>query len=91
MTQLRRLPFDRTLAADLGYCRRTGHLNLIAPLAQRDWHLRAAQQSLALAAERVRRLPASSGLDRSEVVLLQRLLTAEDASPEGLEEARSVS
>ena len=53
--------------------------------------LRAAQRSLALAAERVRRLPASSGLDRSEVVLLQRLLTAEDASPEGLEEARSVS
>ena len=36
--------------------------------------LRAAQRSLALAAERVRRLPVSTDLDRSEVVLLQRLL-----------------
>ena len=31
--------------------------------------LRAAQRSLALAAERVRRLPVSTDLDRSEVVL----------------------
>jgi hypothetical protein len=38
--------------------------------------LRAAQRSLALAAERVRRLPASTDLDRSEVVLLQRLLVS---------------
>jgi hypothetical protein len=38
--------------------------------------LRAAQRSLALAAERVRRLPGRTGLDSSEVVLLQRLLTA---------------
>ncbi len=38
--------------------------------------LKAAQRSLALAAERVRRLPASSELDCSEVVLLQRLLTS---------------
>ncbi len=38
--------------------------------------LRAAQRSLALAAERVRRLPASTGLDSSEVVLLQRLLAS---------------
>jgi hypothetical protein len=56
--------------------------------------LRAAQRSLALAAERVRRLPASSDLDSSEVVLLQRLLTsgatADDSGQEGLEEARSV-
>ena len=36
--------------------------------------LRAAQRSLALAAERIRRLPVSTDLDRSEVVLLQRLL-----------------
>ncbi len=38
--------------------------------------LRAAQRSLALAAERVRRLPVSTDLDRSEVLLLQRLLAA---------------
>jgi hypothetical protein len=61
--------------------------------------LRAAQRSLALAAERVRRLPASSDLDSSEVVLLQRLLASDgaddsagsgDSGQEGLEEARSV-
>jgi hypothetical protein len=56
--------------------------------------LRAAQQSLALAAERVRRLPASSDLDTSEVILLQRLLTSSADDPksgqEGREEARSV-
>jgi hypothetical protein len=39
--------------------------------------LRAAQRSLALAAERVRRLPGRTGLDSSEVVLLQRLLTSD--------------
>ena len=38
--------------------------------------LRAAQRSLALAAERVRRLPVSTDLDRSEMVLLQRLLAS---------------
>src|SRR5271157_31683 len=38
--------------------------------------LRAAQRSLALAAERVRRLPVSTDLDSSEVVLLQRLLAS---------------
>jgi hypothetical protein len=65
--------------------------------------LRAAQRSLALAAERVRRLPVSSDLDRSEVVLLQRLLASSGpdsadslAGPDGpdgagsLEEARSL-
>ena len=36
--------------------------------------LQAAQRSLAQAAERVRRLPASTDLDSSEVMLLQRLL-----------------
>ena len=41
--------------------------------------LRAAQRSLALAAERVRRLPVSTDLDRSEVVLLQRLLVSASA------------
>jgi hypothetical protein len=53
--------------------------------------LRAAQRSLALAAERVRRLPVSTGLDRSEVVLLQRLLVAGGtdslAGPDGPGEA----
>jgi hypothetical protein len=54
--------------------------------------LRAAQRSLALAAERVRRLPASTDLDRSEVVLLQRLLVSGGADslvgPDGPDEAR---
>ena len=50
--------------------------------------LRAAQRSLALAAERVRRLPVSSDLDRGEVVLLQRLLAL--GGPESLEEAPSL-
>jgi len=44
--------------------------------------LRAAQRSLALAAERVRRLPGRTGLDSSEVVLLQRLLSS--AGEDGL-------
>jgi hypothetical protein len=45
--------------------------------------LQAAQRSLALAAERVRRLPITSDLASSEVVLLQRLLSpyAEDVEP----------
>ena len=53
--------------------------------------LRAAQRSLALAAERVRRLPVSTDLDRSEVVLLQRLLvsggTDSLVGPDGPDEA----
>ena len=53
--------------------------------------LRAAQRSLALAAERIRRLPVSTDLDRSEVVLLQRLLatggTDSLARPDGPGEA----
>jgi len=55
--------------------------------------LRAAQQSLALAAERIRKLPASPDLDSSEVILLQRLLTeadAGDSSREGFEATRNV-
>ncbi len=59
--------------------------------------LRAAQRSLALAAEQVRRLPVSTDLDSSEVVLLQRLLSpdgsgqAADADGEEMriEDARS--
>jgi hypothetical protein len=42
--------------------------------------LSAAQRSLAQAAERVRKLPASTGLDSSEVVLLQRLLTSAETA-----------
>ena len=42
--------------------------------------LKAAQRSLALAAEQVRRLPASTDLNSSEVMLLQRLLTAAPAA-----------
>jgi hypothetical protein len=44
--------------------------------------LRSAQQSLALARERVRKLPITSDLDNAEVVLLQRLLTPESEEPE---------
>jgi hypothetical protein len=53
-------------------------------LAEENVRLReqlgAAQRSLALAAERVRKLPVSTGLDSSEVVLLQRLLSAAEAA-----------
>jgi hypothetical protein len=42
--------------------------------------LSAAQRSLALAAERVRKVPVSTGLDSTEVVLLQRLLTSAEAA-----------
>jgi hypothetical protein len=54
--------------------------------------LRAAQRSLALAAERVRRLPVSTDLDNSEVVLLQRLLASgsSDSSDREAENARSL-
>jgi hypothetical protein len=49
--------------------------------------LRAAEQSLALARESLRRLPIAADLDSTEVLLLQRLL-AEDAA--GREAARSL-
>jgi hypothetical protein len=38
--------------------------------------LEAAQHALALAAERLRKLPITAGLDRGEVMVLQRLLSA---------------
>jgi len=47
--------------------------------------LKAAQRSLALAAEQVRRLPVGTDLSRNEVMLLQRLLTSEPAA-EGADE-----
>src|SRR5690242_8004170 len=55
--------------------------------------LRAAQRSLALAAEQVRRLPAGTDLNDSEVVLLQRLLTpppAADSTDDSDAEAASL-
>lgn len=42
--------------------------------------LKAAQRSLALAAEQVRRLPTGTDLNSNEVMLLQRLLTSELAA-----------
>jgi len=45
--------------------------------------LRSAQDSLAMARERIRKLPITSDLDSAEVVLLQRLLTPENEEPEG--------
>jgi hypothetical protein len=48
--------------------------------------LQAAEQSLALARESLRRLPVAADLDRSEVLLLQRLLAGDTA---GWEAARS--
>jgi hypothetical protein len=38
--------------------------------------LEAAQHALALAAERLRKLPITAGLDRGEIMMLQRLLSA---------------
>jgi len=45
--------------------------------------LQSAQQSLAMARERVRRLPITSDLDNAEVVLLQRLLSPEGEESDG--------
>jgi hypothetical protein len=50
--------------------------------------LKAAQRSLALAAEQVRRLPAGTDLNDREVVLLQRLLTTGPA-PDALDGAEA--
>lgn len=77
----------------------TEHAKLAEENVRLREHLRAAQRSLALAADRLRRLPTSSDLDSSEVVLLQRLLTEQGAgrpddsaqeNRDGLEQARSV-
>jgi hypothetical protein len=51
--------------------------------------LRAAERSLALARESLRRLPVAADLDRAEVDLLQRLLAPADDGA-GLEDAQSV-
>jgi hypothetical protein len=49
--------------------------------------LKAAQRSLALAAEQVRRLPAGTDLTSNEIMLLQRLLTADPAADSAAEPA----
>jgi hypothetical protein len=53
--------------------------------------LNAAQRSLALAAERVRRLPTGADLNNNEVMLLQRLLTLEPAADSADEPATEAS
>ena len=53
--------------------------------------LKAAQRSLALAAERVRGLPAGADLNSNEVLLLQRLLTSEPAADGAGEPAAEAS
>ncbi len=53
----------------------TRHGKLAEENARLREQLKDAQHSLALARERVRGLPASADLDRSEVMLLQRLLS----------------
>jgi hypothetical protein len=76
----------------------TKHGKLAEENARLREQLKAAQRSLAQAAERLRRLPVSSDLDSSEVVLLQRLLASggadspdpSDSGQEGLEQARSL-
>ena len=52
--------------------------------------LRAAQRSLALAAEQVRRLPVGADLNDSEVVVLQRLLTSA-AAPDSADDSAAES
>jgi len=52
--------------------------------------LKAAQHSLALARERVRRLPVSADLDSNEVVQLQRLLSPAGGDAEGIDDIRSL-
>ncbi len=51
--------------------------------------LRAAEQSLAIARESLRRLPVAADLDRSEVLLLQRLLAGDTADWEAARSRRS--
>jgi hypothetical protein len=52
--------------------------------------LRAAEHSLALARESLRRLPVAAELDSAEVMLLQRLLASSGDAAAGPEEARSL-
>ncbi len=52
--------------------------------------LRTAQQSLAMARDRVRKLPITSDLDNAEVVLLQRLLTPDGEEAEDRGRGRGI-
>jgi uncharacterized membrane protein YgcG len=61
----------------------TKHGKLAEENARLREQLKAAQRSLAQAATQVRRLPVSTGLNDSEVVLLQRLLSSEPAADGG--------
>jgi hypothetical protein len=58
----------------------TKHGKLAAENVRLREQLKAAQRSLALAAEQVRRLPAGTDLNSNEVVLLQKLLTSDPAA-----------
>jgi len=52
--------------------------------------LRAAERSLAMARDRVRKLPITSDLDNAEVVLLQRLLSPEGEQGQDRERSRGI-
>jgi hypothetical protein len=67
----------------------TKHGKLAEENARLRERLRAAEQSLALARESLRRLPIAADLDSAEVMLLQRLL-ASPGEAAGREEARSL-
>jgi hypothetical protein len=67
----------------------TEHAKLAEENARLREQLRAAERSLALARESLRRLPTTADLDRDEVMLLQRLL-ASPGDAAGLADARSV-
>jgi hypothetical protein len=64
----------------------TKHGKLAEENARLREQLKAAQRSLALAAEQVRRLPSGADLNSHEVMLLQRLLTAE-LTADGVDES----
>ena len=83
----------------------TSHGKLAEENVRLREQLKAAQHSLALARERVRKLPVTTDLDSSEVVLLQQLLLSpggtggfggsggpgdSGSGAEGLEDARSL-
>jgi hypothetical protein len=90
---VRRLGFaDPAAAPDLGALRETvgaleydladawaKHGKLAEENVRLREQLRAAEQSLALAQESLRRLPIAANLDHAEVLLLQRLLAGETA------------
>jgi len=67
----------------------TEHAKLAEENARLREQLRAAERSLALARESLRRLPTTADLDREEVMLLRRLL-ASPGDAAGLADARPV-